>query len=70
MLDLVDKALNQMALLVQMLVIFTQCLAVGTGWDHRDRPIGDDEGADPKKLNPIDVCSCWPLRSCTDCGML
>jgi hypothetical protein len=35
MLDLVEKALNQMTLLVQMMIVFPLLLTVLAWWDHR-----------------------------------
>ena len=41
-LDLADETLNQVALSVQMLIIFSLFLAVRAGRDYRDRSVGDD----------------------------
>ena len=37
MLDLVDEALHQMALPVQVGIVLPQVVAVGPGWNHRHR---------------------------------
>ena len=50
--DLVDEALHQVALLVQMPVILSGCLAVGSGWNDSHRSHIRDVFDQPGRIIP------------------
>lgn len=71
MLDLVDEALHQMALPIQVRIVLPRAVAVGPGWNHRHRPRPSDhleEGISVITLVGQDKGASVPSDQCLPLG--